>query len=118
MRVPTADLAPLARLLEKTPRLRVEVLNGLRSAVGAAKPLAGLQKMPQVYFDFAMPDGMLDLNALVELVGRDRVVFGSYAPMFYFESVELKMQEAGLDEQTAALIRAGNARRMLGGSTG
>ena len=118
MRVPTPDLAPLARLFGKTPRLRVEVLNGLRSAVGAAKPLAGLQQMPQAYFDFAMPDGMLDVEALVELVGRDRVVFGSYAPMFYFESAELKMQEAGLDEQTAALIRAGNARRMLGGSTG
>ncbi len=116
MRVPTPDLAPLARLLAKTPRLRVEVLNGLRSAVGAAKPLAGLQKRPQVCFDFAMPDGMLDLIALVELVGRERVVFGSYAPMFYFESAELKIQEAGLDEQTAALIRAGNARRLLGGS--
>jgi predicted TIM-barrel fold metal-dependent hydrolase len=86
----------------------------LRTATGAAKQLGGLKALSQVYFDFAMPDGMLDLNALIEVVGRERAVFGSYAPMFYFESAELKMQEAGLDEATASLIRAGNARRLMG----
>ena len=114
MRVPMPDLAPLAGLLVKAPRLRVQVLNALRTATGAAKQLAGLKALPQVYFDFAMPDGLLDLNALIELIGRERVVFGSHSPMFYFESAELKIREAGLDESTAALIRAGNARRLLG----
>jgi len=113
MRVPTPDLAPLAGPLARSPGLRVVVLNALRTATGAAKQLGGLKAFHHVCFDFAMPDGMLDLNALIELVGRERVVFGSYAPMFYFESAELKMQEAGLEESTAALIRAGNARRLI-----
>ncbi|MBM3744297.1 MAG: metal-dependent hydrolase [Acidobacteria bacterium] len=114
MRVPTPDLAPLTGALARSPGLRVVVLNALRTATGAAKQLAGLRALTEVYFDFAMPDGLTDLNALIELVGRERVVFGSYAPMFYFESAELKIREAGLDETTAALIRAGNARRLMG----
>ena len=51
---------------------------------------------------------------LLKQVPADRVVFGSHAPFFYFESALLKLQESPLSELQATAVRAGNARRLLG----
>ena len=51
-------------------------------------------------------------------VGVERVVFGSYAPMFIFESAELKMTEAELGASEKKLILAENARRFRASSAG
>jgi len=53
------------------------------------------------------------LAPLVDAVGVERLVFGSYSPMFYFESAMLKVQEAALAEEQTVSIFANNALRLL-----
>lgn len=112
MRVPAVDLAPLPALLERLPRARVMVLNGFIS-VQRTPALATLARSDRVAFDFAMLDGMMELRNLIGAAGIERVVFGSYSPMFYLESALLKVQEAALNGEEQKLVFRGNARRWL-----
>ncbi len=112
MRAPAVDLAPLPALLERLPRARVMVLNGFLS-VQRAPALVPLARSDRVAFDFAMLDGMMELRNLIGAAGLDRVVFGSYSPMFYLESALLKVQEAALSGAEQEGVFRADARRWL-----
>jgi len=111
MRVPHVDVTPLVALLGSRPRLRVVLLNWSR-AVNAAL-LAKLSAAGQVCFDIATLEGVGGVAKLLKQVPPERVVFGSYAPFFYFESALLKLKESVLSEADMTAIRAGNAGRLL-----
>jgi hypothetical protein len=111
MKIPPVNLAPLPGLVEATPKLRLMLLNGLRAPNAAAlKPLA---RVPAIRLEFAMLDGAGGLARLAELLPADRILFGSYAPFYYFEAAVLKVKEAGLEPAVADRICQGNARELL-----
>ena len=58
-------------------------------------------------------EGVGGVANLLKQVPAERVVFGSYAPFFYFESALLKLKESVLSDAQARAIRAGNARKLL-----
>jgi len=109
MRVASVDPAPLLDAVKRLPSARVVVLNGNR--IPRAKQLAEAG----VHFDFAMREGIGGVARLVDETAADRVLFGSNYPLFYFESAELKVKEAGLPEIEARAIGDENARRLLKG---
>ena len=111
MRVPHVDATPLVALLGNRPRLRLELLNWSRGVNAALLPK--LSAAGQVYFDIATLEGVGGVAKLLRQVSHERVVFGSYAPFFYFESALLKLKESALNEAELMAIRAGNARRLL-----
>lgn len=106
MPVPTPALAPLA---ESFPEVTIMVLNGLR----AGGQLGELPTAKNLLFDFAKLDVITPLDGYLERLPVDRIVFGSYSPMFYFESARLKLQESVLSETQIQAITYGNARRIL-----
>jgi len=111
MRVPHVDVAPLPALLKARPELRVVLLNwgrGVRSAL-----LPRLAEAGQVYFDIATVEGIGGVANLLTQVPAERVVFGSHAPFFYFESALLKLKESALTGAHLAAVRTGNAQRLL-----
>jgi predicted TIM-barrel fold metal-dependent hydrolase len=111
MRVPHVDVAPLLALLGSRSKLRIILLNwsrGVSSSLAAKLSVAG-----QVYFDIATVEGVGGVSNLLKQVPAERVVFGSYAPFFYFESALLKLKESVLSDAQAKAIRTGNARRLL-----
>ncbi len=111
-RVPHVDVLPLISLLKPRPNLRVLLLNWSRGVpTGLLPKLAGTG---QVYFDIATLEGVGGLEKLLKTVPSDRVVFGSYAPFFYFESARLKLKESELDQKAEVCVRAANARRLVG----
>jgi len=111
LRVPHVDVAPLLTLLASRPNLRVVLLNWFRGVKSDLLPrLAGAG---QVYFDIATLEGVGGVPNLLKQVPADRVVFGSHAPFFYFESALLKLKESALSEPQATGVRSGNARRLL-----
>jgi predicted TIM-barrel fold metal-dependent hydrolase len=112
MRVPHVDLTPLVALLKSRPTLRVVVLNWSRGVNAAL--LAKLSAAGQTYFDIATLEGVGGVANLLKQVLAERVVFGSYAPFFYFESALLKLKESALSDAQAKAIREGNARGLLG----
>ena len=113
MPVPTVALEPLPGLIEPIPNLRLVLQNGFQTVGRAEAVLKRLKGRPNVYYDFGMLDALLELRLLIDTVGLDAVVLGSYSPMFYFESVELKMQESALDDAERVAVSRTNATRLL-----
>ncbi len=113
LRVPVVDLDPLPALLEKVPSAKVVVLNGFMHTSTAVRLLSRFRQSGRVAFDIAMLENLLGVKSLIEAVGVEGVVFGSYAPMFIFESAALKLNEAALAESEEKLILERNARRFL-----
>lgn len=109
--VPHLDLAPLVKHARGVPEACVQVLNAHRALrPGEAEELAAAS----VSFDLATLEGIGGVGQFVDRVGADRLLFGSFQPMFYFDSARLKLQESVLGGRAEELIRAENARRLLG----
>ena len=111
MRVQHVDATALVTLLASRPNLRIELLNWSRAVNATLLPK--LSAAGQVYFDIATLEGVGGVARLLKQVPPERVVFGSYAPFFYFESALLKLKESALSEADLTAVRAGNSRRLF-----
>lgn len=111
MTVPGVDLTPLDGNLERRPESRLMVLNGFTTPNDQA--VRALMESGRAWFDIARLDVLDGLNQLRGVARMDRIVFGSYAPMFYFESTLLKLVESGIEGEPARAILAENAQGLL-----
>jgi uncharacterized protein len=111
LRIEPVDTAPLADLVKQIHGLRLVLLNALRTL--RAKPLLDLLAAGDVYVEISMLEGVGGIANLLAQVPVERVLFGSYAPLFYFESALLKLKESPLTEEQRRAIRTGNAQRLL-----
>lgn len=107
MQVKPVNLKPLPAVLKKVPDARVMVLNANR-----AMSMTALQGCP-VWLDIAMLEGVGGVENLLRDWPLDRLVFGSHAPLFYWEAAKLKLQESDLSEKQLAAITHENATRSL-----
>jgi predicted TIM-barrel fold metal-dependent hydrolase len=108
VRVPAVDLALLAGIMKEMKEARVMLLNA-----NAAMVLRHLQDCPNVWLDFAMIEGVGGVENLLKTWPQERLVFGSFAPVFYLESAKLKMQESALDESQMRALESRNATDLL-----
>ncbi len=104
---------PLADLLPKMPKARVVLLNFFRSFEYNRVLLLRMSSLPQVSFDLATSDGLDGIHLLLQSVPTMRLLFGSYAPFYNFDSSRLKLQESVLTPEQLAAIRHGNAEAIL-----
>jgi predicted TIM-barrel fold metal-dependent hydrolase len=111
LRVEPTSVTGLLGLLKQTPGLRLVLLNSQRVLRGQA--LADLMAAGEVYVEIAMLEGVGGVANLLAKTPLSRVLFGSYAPLFYFESALLKLQESPLSDEQLGAIRCENARRLL-----
>lgn len=107
MQVKPVDFKPLPAALQRVPGARVMVLNANRAMSMTA--LRGCN----VTLDIAMLEGVAGIENLLKDWPLDELVFGSHAPLFYFESAKLKLQESELTEKQLAAITHENAQRLL-----
>ena len=103
VQVKPVSFTPLPATLAKVPDARIIVLNANRTMSMTA--LRGCN----VTLDIAMLEGVGGIENLLKDWPLDRLVFGSHAPLFYFESARLKLQESELSEAQLAAITHGNA---------
>jgi predicted TIM-barrel fold metal-dependent hydrolase len=109
-RVPHTDLKPLAARLQTLSGLRVVVLNWFRAVKSdVVKSLA----TAGVGFDLATVEGVGGVASLIGQISAERVLFGSNAPFFYFESAELKLTESALTPEQRRAVCSGNAQRLV-----
>ena len=108
-RAPHADFKPFPKLLEGRPDACVVLLNWFRSV-----PLALAKQIARAgaCLDIATVENVGGVASLAREVSTERVLFGSHAPLFYFESAVLKLKESALSAAAEAAIRGGNARRL------
>ncbi len=111
LRVQPTSVAGLAGLVRQTPGLRLVLLNS--QSVLRGRALADLLAAGEVYIEIAMLEGVGGIAGLLAQVPPNRVLFGSYTPLFYFESALLKLQESPLSDEQLGAIRSANARRLL-----
>ena len=112
LRVPPVDLTPLPPLAVAVTGARVMLLNWLR--VSGGKPtLLALQKT-RVFLDIAMVEGIAGIESVLDDFPVAQLCFGSYAPVFYFESAKLKLRESDLTDVQLDAITQANAQRFLG----
>ncbi len=104
---------PLADLLPKMPKARVVLLNFFRSFEYNRVLLFRMSNLPQVSFDLATSDGLDGIHLLLESVPTMRLLFGSFAPFYNFDSSRLKLQESVLTPEQLAAIRHKNAEAIL-----
>lgn len=109
--VKEVNTLPLLPLIFKTKGMRLMIQN--RKIEPSGKLLGRLSYAGEVYFDFAMLEGVGAIPKLLEEIPSDRLLFGSHHPYFYFESALLKVKEAGLSEPQQKAILAENAALIL-----
>lgn len=110
-KIPPVDLGALPGILARHERLRVQVLNG--SALIPEEILVPLARTGRVWFDFAMVEGLEGVARLAERTGSERLLLGSYFPLFYPESALLKLVESALPESEQAAIRGVTAASLV-----
>lgn len=106
------DISPLAAVVRKVSGLKLVLLNALGRVRGSA--LEALLDAGDVSVDMAMLEGVGGLETLLAKVARERILFGSHAPFFYFEAAALKLKESFLTEEQGTAMRYANAARLLG----
>ena len=111
LRVEPVAPAPLASLVQRIPGLRLVLLNALGKLRG--RPLLDLLAAGEVHVEISMLEGVGGIAKLLDQVPPDRLLFGSYAPLFYFESSLLKLKESVLTEEQRQAIRYQNAKGLL-----
>jgi predicted TIM-barrel fold metal-dependent hydrolase len=101
-------LQPLPGILQEMKDARVMLLNAT-----ASMPLRHVQACPGLWLDFAMIEGVGGVENLLKTWPSGRLVFGSYAPFFYWESARLKIQESALSPAQDAAVLWRNAAALL-----
>jgi predicted TIM-barrel fold metal-dependent hydrolase len=104
---------PLADLLPAMPKAKVVLLNFFRAFGYNRILLIRMSSLPQVSFDMAMVEGIDAVGDVLKSVRSIRLLFGSYAPYYNFDSSRLKLQESELSGDQLAAIRHGNAAALL-----
>ncbi|HEY6168672.1 MAG TPA: amidohydrolase family protein [Verrucomicrobiae bacterium] len=109
-KAPSTDAAPLAAILKKFPKARVQLLNAFRTLRG--KPVLDLAAVG-ARFEIATLEIVAGVGTMLKQIPPDRLCFGSHAPFYYFESAKLKLQESDLTPAQLAALSHDNARKIL-----
>lgn len=116
LRVAPVNPAPLVDLVKATPGLRLVVLNAMNLVRGDL--LTRLINAGDVCVETSMLDGAGCVGRLLQQVPFESVLFGSNAPMFYFDAAVLKLEESPLTLTQLRAVRAGNADRLMSRGAG
>lgn len=109
--VPDVDIQPLKTLAANHPQTQIILLNALMST--SADQQAALAQLGNVSFDIAALEGVGGVTRLLQSVPADRILFGSHAPFFIWQSADLKLKESELPQPVIEQIRTKNAARLL-----
>lgn len=109
--VPPAVFTPLPQVMRTLPELKLVVANWRMDPMSDG--FTPLSRLPNVYFETAMIEGVGKTKRLAERVGVDRVLFGSHAPVFVWDSALLKLREAAFDDADAAKVRHASAAALV-----
>jgi predicted TIM-barrel fold metal-dependent hydrolase len=108
--VPPVDTTSLPATLEAFPAARLQLLNAFRTLKNADVDSLATHG---VSFEIAMLEGLAGVEKLIQRIPLSSLCFGSYFPVFYFESALLKLQESELAGVQRKAISAENAVGLL-----
>jgi predicted TIM-barrel fold metal-dependent hydrolase len=104
------ELEPLPAMMRAHPQAKVMLLNYKPTAGG----LKTLPEVPNLFVDTARVEGTDGYAHWLRTWPPSRVVFGSHAPFFIYESALIKAYEAELSDDELLALFQDNALRLLG----
>lgn len=110
VRVADVDCTPLVELLPNHPQAKVVVINGLSHV---RQDLADKLAAAGAWFDTAMLEGVAGIERVLATIPVERLLFGSHAPFYVWDSAQLKLRESALAGVQREAIATANARRLL-----
>jgi predicted TIM-barrel fold metal-dependent hydrolase len=111
VQMPPVDLAPLASVVSQINPLRLVLLNSFQPY--SPQMISKLAATGKVYFETATLEGIGGIETLLHHLSFKYLLFGSNAPLFYFEAALLKLKESFLKEDEKKFISNENARRLI-----
>ena len=114
----TLTAAEVRAAAEAVPEVTIVLHNG--DVQGFAALCEPLQRKGEIYYDFGRAEClyMKSMQALIGLVGTDRLVFATSQPLQYPEAAMTRLAfltgTCGVTEAQLEAIAAGNAARLLG----
>lgn len=72
-----------------------------------------LKKFRNIYVEISHLEGTGVIKKLIDEIGIEQILFGTYAPYFYGESSFLKIKESELSEREKRMIFSENAARLI-----
>jgi predicted TIM-barrel fold metal-dependent hydrolase len=112
-RTTAVNAKPLLKTVRDLPALKLVLLNAVKNVKG--EDLADLTMAGDVYVEIGMQEGVNGVETLLKSAPVERVLFGSFSPLFYFEAALLKLQESPLAAPQVRAICEANARRLIPG---
>ena len=101
------DLSPLADLVSRVPRSRIQILN-LRGRVPRE-----LQALNQIYFDTSRADSTDGVPKRISETGANRVLLGTHAPLLIPAASLIRLHESGqLSGVQLTAVTSANARQL------
>ncbi len=110
LRVKPVDVTFLTELMPQVPELKLVILN---AGKGLLPKVSALVRNANVSLDIANLDGLAVIEDALRDIPLNRLLFGSHAPLFYFESALLKLKEAELTQAATQRIMSSNAEELL-----
>lgn len=111
MQIGPVDLEPLPSLLNQIENLRLILLNCFQPY--NLQVISKLATTGKVCFDTSTLEGVGGIENLLKHIPSRYLLFGSNAPLFYFESALLKLKESFLSDDEKKFISSENARRLI-----
>ncbi|HEY8581117.1 MAG TPA: amidohydrolase family protein, partial [Beijerinckiaceae bacterium] len=92
---------------------RIARLASLDKTVAARLPQGAVAELKRLHFDTATSTGPENLGAILQLVGPDRIVFGSDYPFLPVQATLPGLLKFGFPPEAMAQIENGNAMRLF-----
>lgn len=113
--IPDVDKAEIAALIAAVPEAHFVLMNGsgyLGSALGRRQ--SGLPANYSIEISLLHSEFENEIGRLIEILGADRVVFGTGMPFHYPDPALTKLDLLNLTPAAKEQLVSGNARRLLG----
>ena len=110
VQAPDVDCEPLVELLPKHPQARLILLNALSHI---RQDLADKLAVAGAWLDIACLEGVAGIERTLKTMPLEKLLFGSYAPYYVWESAKLKLKESAIGRAQVEAIATGNARNLL-----
>lgn len=104
------DCSPLVELMPKHPRAKVVLLNALSHI---HQDLADKLAAAGAYFDVACLEGVAGIERTLKTLPLAKLLFGSYAPYYVWESAKLKLMESAIGRAQVEAIAGENAKLIM-----
>ncbi|HUE72172.1 MAG TPA: amidohydrolase family protein [Pirellulaceae bacterium] len=103
------DCTPLVELLPKHPQAKIVLLSALSHI---RQDLADKLAAAGAFFDIAYLEGVAGIERALKTMPLAKLLFGSYAPYYVWESAKLKLKESAIGRAQAEAIAGENAKGM------